>query len=126
MLAVPPPPVKPNRDGRYVGLGWDAVHRTAEGVRYSKHGGKAGVRAWLEHLPDGVNWALLFNTSDASNDADKRAAALPEAARARPRSRRGVGPMSTCSSRIRDSSRPDGARTTSTRGRADCEEQRAK
>jgi CubicO group peptidase (beta-lactamase class C family) len=81
MLAVPPPPVKPNRDGRHIGLGWDTVRRTPEGVRYSKNGGKSGVRAWLEHLPNGVDWAFLFNTGEPPTGAANGPAALPESAR---------------------------------------------
>jgi CubicO group peptidase (beta-lactamase class C family) len=81
MLAVPPPPIKPNAQGRHVGLGWDAVQRTPEGVRYSKNGGKAGVRAWLEHLPGGIDWAFQFNTGEQANPDAKTPAALTEAAR---------------------------------------------
>jgi CubicO group peptidase (beta-lactamase class C family) len=64
MLALPPAPIKPGKDGRHVGLGWDAVQLTPEGPRYSKNGGKAGVRAWLEHLPNGVDWAFMLNTGE--------------------------------------------------------------
>jgi CubicO group peptidase (beta-lactamase class C family) len=81
MLAVPPAPIKPNAQGRHVGLGWDAVQRTPEGFRYSKNGGKAGVRAWLEHLPGGIDWAFQFNTGEQANPDSKNPAALTEAAR---------------------------------------------
>jgi CubicO group peptidase (beta-lactamase class C family) len=81
MLAVPPAPIKPNAQGRHVGLGWDAVQHTPEGVRYSKNGGKAGVRAWLEHLPGGIDWAFQFNTGEQANPDSKNPAALTEAAR---------------------------------------------
>jgi CubicO group peptidase (beta-lactamase class C family) len=81
MLSVPPAPIKPNPQGRHVGLGWDAVQRTPEGFRYSKNGGKAGVRAWLEHLPGGIAWAFQFNTGEQANPDGKNPAALTEAAR---------------------------------------------
>ncbi len=72
MLEPPPPPVRPNERGAYVGLGWDVVQRDPNGFRYGKDGGKAGVRAWLEHLPGGVDWCLMFNTTPGGrNGQDK-------------------------------------------------------
>jgi CubicO group peptidase (beta-lactamase class C family) len=61
MLALPPG-IQPNKQGAHVGLGWDTVAREPDGYRFSKNGGKAGVRAWLEHLPSGIDWAVMFNT----------------------------------------------------------------
>jgi hypothetical protein len=47
-----------------VGLGWDTAEKLSDGtVHFAKNGGKPGVQAWLEHLPSGIDWALLFNTS---------------------------------------------------------------
>jgi len=77
MLAVPPPPIQPLRDGRHVGLGWDTVRHTEEGYQFSKNGGKVGVMAWLEHLPNGVDWAFMFNTSTGTGAEPKE----PNAAR---------------------------------------------
>src|SRR5262249_38945120 len=62
MLAPPPRPLKPRKDGSYFGLGWDRVRRTDDGFGYAKDGGLPGVSAWIEHLPGGVNWVLLLNT----------------------------------------------------------------
>jgi CubicO group peptidase (beta-lactamase class C family) len=81
MLAIPPAPIKPNAQGRHVGLGWDAVQSTGGGFRYSKNGGKAGVRAWLEHIPRRIDWAFQFNTGEQANPDGKNPAALTEAAR---------------------------------------------
>jgi CubicO group peptidase (beta-lactamase class C family) len=61
MLALPPG-IQPNKQGAHVGLGWDTVRREQNGYRISKNGGKPGARAWLEHLPSGIDWAAMFNT----------------------------------------------------------------
>jgi N-acyl-D-amino-acid deacylase len=47
----------------HTGLGWHRVFRTAEGWHYSKNGGGAGISAYVERLPKGVNWAVLANSS---------------------------------------------------------------
>ncbi len=64
MLAPPPPPYKKSLRpiDLHVGLGWERVQRVGKGWQYSKAGGRAGVAAWIEHLPEGVSFALLFNT----------------------------------------------------------------
>ncbi len=67
MLAVPPPPIKPGREGRHVGLGWDIVRAVDGDYQFSKNGGKVGVSAWLEHLPGGIDWAFMINTSVGPN-----------------------------------------------------------
>jgi CubicO group peptidase (beta-lactamase class C family) len=63
MLELPPPPIQPTANGKHVGLGWDGVRRTPAGDQFSKNGGKIGVSAWLEHLPNGVDWAFMLNTT---------------------------------------------------------------
>ena len=63
MLAPPPPPLKPRENGSYFGLGWDRVRRTEDGFGYAKNGGVHGISTWIEHLPGGVDWVLLVNTS---------------------------------------------------------------
>jgi N-acyl-D-amino-acid deacylase len=68
MLAVPPPPIQPARDGRHVGLGWDTVRAVDGDHRFSKNGGKPGVSAWIEHLPGNVDWAFMLNTSVRASD----------------------------------------------------------
>jgi CubicO group peptidase (beta-lactamase class C family) len=62
MLASPPPPIPPRPNGSHFGLGWDRVIKTAEGWNYAKNGGKPGVSAYIEHLPTGVDWVVLFNS----------------------------------------------------------------
>lgn len=68
MLAAPPPPMKPRNDGSHVGLGWDRVHEGPRGLEFSKNGGKPGIMAWIEHRPDGIDWAVIFNTSKMEQD----------------------------------------------------------
>jgi N-acyl-D-amino-acid deacylase len=63
MLAPPPPPIKVNRNGSHVGLGWDVVRPMTGGLAFGKNGGKPGVMAWIEHLPGPIDWAVMFNTS---------------------------------------------------------------
>jgi N-acyl-D-amino-acid deacylase len=62
MLAVPPPPLPPRKNGSHFGLGWDTVSQEGTTWDFSKNGGKPGVMTWLEHRPNGVDWALMFNT----------------------------------------------------------------
>jgi N-acyl-D-amino-acid deacylase len=76
MVAPPPPPVRPGPDGRHVGLGWDAVRNTPQGDRFSKNGGKAGVSAWAEHFPNGVDWAFMINTTRTNKDEPNPAAEI--------------------------------------------------
>jgi hypothetical protein len=61
MLAPPPPPVKPRKNGSHFGLGWDTVRLTPKGTSYTKNGGVPGYRAYVGHTPDNVDWAVLFN-----------------------------------------------------------------
>jgi CubicO group peptidase (beta-lactamase class C family) len=62
MLAPPPPPLPLRPNGSHFGLGWDRVIKTAEGWEYSKNGGKPGVSAYIQHLANGVDWVVLFNS----------------------------------------------------------------
>ncbi|MFO0843189.1 MAG: serine hydrolase domain-containing protein [Gemmataceae bacterium] len=62
MLApLPTLPKRPN--GSHTGLGWDVVRAAPKGTLYHKNGGVAGISTYMEHLPSGVNWAVLFNGS---------------------------------------------------------------
>jgi N-acyl-D-amino-acid deacylase len=63
MLAAPRPPYKARKNGSHFGLGWDSVEHDAQGVSFHKNGGKAGVRAWAEHMANNVDWVVLFNTN---------------------------------------------------------------
>jgi N-acyl-D-amino-acid deacylase len=63
MLAPPPRPIESNPNGSHVGLGWDNVQETPQGVRFSKNGGKPGVSAWMEHLARKIDWVVMFNTA---------------------------------------------------------------
>ncbi len=62
MLAVPPPPLVPRRNGSHVGLGWDSVAEGPRGIQFHKSGSAAGVRAYIEHRCDGIDWVLLLNS----------------------------------------------------------------
>ncbi|HLJ91891.1 MAG TPA: serine hydrolase domain-containing protein [Gemmataceae bacterium] len=61
MLAAPPPPVKPRKNGSHFGLGWDTVRFTPKGPTYTKNGGLPGYRAYVGHTPENVDWAVLLN-----------------------------------------------------------------
>ncbi len=52
MLALPPPPLAPRRNGSHVGLGWDSVTEEARGVTLPKAGFGSG-RAGLYRAPAG-------------------------------------------------------------------------
>jgi N-acyl-D-amino-acid deacylase len=61
--------------GRHNGLGWDRVERRDGKYFYEKNGGIAGISTWMEHQPDGVNFAILFNASPGEKkDPDNTAA----------------------------------------------------
>jgi N-acyl-D-amino-acid deacylase len=61
MLAAPPPPLAPRRSGSHVGLGWDAVSEEPRGPQFHKMGSVAGLRTYIEHRGDGIDWVLLLN-----------------------------------------------------------------
>jgi CubicO group peptidase (beta-lactamase class C family) len=69
MLAPPPPPVRPRKNGTHFGLGWDTVRIMPAGVLYAKNGGLPGVRAVIGHMPGDVDWAVVFNGGSHSPDA---------------------------------------------------------
>jgi N-acyl-D-amino-acid deacylase len=48
---------------RYNGLGWDDVEHKDGGFFYEKNGGIAGIANYMDHEPNGVNFAILFNAS---------------------------------------------------------------
>ena len=63
MREVPPRPIKPRPDGTYFGLGWDGIAGDDKTFGYFKDGSYQGMRAFMKRLPNGVNWALLYNAS---------------------------------------------------------------
>jgi CubicO group peptidase (beta-lactamase class C family) len=63
MLEPPPKPLKPRENGAYFGLGWDTVSVNDKGFAYFKDGSTQGMRTFMKRLPNGVNWALLYNAS---------------------------------------------------------------
>jgi CubicO group peptidase (beta-lactamase class C family) len=68
------PTVRPHRDGSYTGLGWDVVKPMDGGFLYRKNGGVPGIATYMEHRPDGVNWALFFNASPGAGSVEKAGA----------------------------------------------------
>ena len=68
------PTARPHRDGSYTGLGWDVVQPRDGGFLYHKNGGVPGIATYMEHRPDGVNWALFFNASPGAGSAEKAGA----------------------------------------------------
>jgi hypothetical protein len=63
MLAPPAPPVELPRNGRHFGLGWDTASRDSQGAAYSKGGGVPGVRTYIAHMPNNVDFVFFFNGS---------------------------------------------------------------
>ena len=73
MLAKPKPPLSVRKNGSWFGLGWDSVrempnwpHSPKDGsddLAYSKNGGLPGISTWIQHLPGGIDWVVLFNGS---------------------------------------------------------------
>ncbi len=75
MLAAPPPPVEPRKNGTHFGLGWDVVRTWPNGVSYMKNGMLPGIRAVIGHMPGNVDWCVAFNggttpQGDHSEDAE--------------------------------------------------------
>ena len=68
MLAAPPAPLKPRENGSHFGLGWDVVLSGSDGIRFSKNGGVAGIHAYIEHLPGGLDWVVLLNGGQHEED----------------------------------------------------------
>ena len=70
-MLAPLPSLGKKANERHNGLGWDVVERSRGGVLYSKNGGVAGIATWIEHLPNGVCWAVFFNGNLKDDDEDK-------------------------------------------------------
>lgn len=61
MLAPPEPPLKRRGNGAWFGLGWDVVREMPRGPLYAKNGSLPGVKSFIGHMPNGVDWAVVFN-----------------------------------------------------------------
>jgi hypothetical protein len=59
----------PRPDGTWTGLGWDIAVRSDSKFGYAKDGLWIGMRTFMKRSPNGVSWALLFNSS-MQMDAD--------------------------------------------------------
>ncbi len=69
MLAPPVAPLRPRANGSAFGLGWDVVLRAGgdpNAVLYGKNGGIQGSSTWIEHRPDGVDFAAFYNGGNGS------------------------------------------------------------
>jgi N-acyl-D-amino-acid deacylase len=80
MFEPPPKPVQPNKDGSYVGLGWDQVGIKDKSFAFTKGGSNPGERTTIKRRFDGIAWALLFNASMEfeAQDVDRLAGGLKE------------------------------------------------
>jgi N-acyl-D-amino-acid deacylase len=75
MIEPPTSPLKARDNGTYVGLGWDSVIANDKGYGYFKDGSYQGMRTYMKRLPNGVNWAMLFNASMEFDPQDLQLAA---------------------------------------------------
>ncbi len=73
-MVTPAPGIHSAAPDHWFGLGWDTVEREStsttapfliDGKHYTfaKDGSLSGIQTWIEHLADGVNFVLLFNSS---------------------------------------------------------------
>ncbi len=75
MLEPPPAPLKPRANGTWFGLGWDSVVLKDKAFGYFKDGSYQGMRTFMKRLPNGLNWALLYNASMEFDPQDTQVAA---------------------------------------------------
>jgi len=75
-MLSPPPGLPIRENGTYFGMGWDQVKppqgggggsNPLSGYEYGKDGGLPGISTWVQHLANGVDWALLVNSSAAEH-----------------------------------------------------------
>jgi hypothetical protein len=76
MIEPPPLPLKPRADGSYFGLGWDKTVMIKQGYGYFKDGSFQGMRTFMRRVPNGLNWALLYNASMEFDNNDKLVASM--------------------------------------------------
>ena len=87
MLARPEPPLEVRKNGSWFGLGWDRVRGMRDWphedendrLAYGKDGGVPGISTWIEHLPGGIDWVVLFNASAHPEAQPERAERPSEA-----------------------------------------------
>jgi N-acyl-D-amino-acid deacylase len=72
MREPPRAPVKRRKNGTWFGLGWDSVEEQDEKYGYYKEGSYQGMRTFMKRLPNGINWALLYNASMEFDPVDTR------------------------------------------------------
>jgi hypothetical protein len=75
MREPPAAPLKPRDNGSWFGLGWDSVVARDTAFGYYKEGSYQGMRTYMKRLPNGLNWALLYNASMEFDPQDQRVAA---------------------------------------------------
>ncbi len=63
LLSPPPPPIKPQPNGTFPGLGFETVYNQPEGFGYYQDGSWHGIRAYMKRNEKGVNWVMMFNAS---------------------------------------------------------------
>ena len=76
-MLSPPPGLPIRQNGTYFGMGWDQVRppkagaaaggNPLAGYEFGKDGGLPGISTWVQHLANGVDWALLVNSSAAEH-----------------------------------------------------------
>jgi N-acyl-D-amino-acid deacylase len=75
MIEPPAPPLKPRDNGTWFGLGWDSVVVKDKAFGYYKEGTFQGMRTFMKRLPNGANWAMLYNASMEFDPQDTQVAA---------------------------------------------------
>ncbi|MBS1955318.1 MAG: beta-lactamase family protein [Cyanobacteria bacterium SZAS-4] len=76
MVAPVPAPVAVRENGSTFGLGWDSVKTTPDGILFEKNGGVPGVHTYIEHLPNNVDWVVIFNGTGVDQKPKVMGAAL--------------------------------------------------
>jgi CubicO group peptidase (beta-lactamase class C family) len=83
MLAPLPLPMVNRKNGTHYGLGLDTVRVERAGAFYTKNGAISGVHAQIEHLANGVDFAIFFNGGTNGDGSSARPLA-PALKRLRP------------------------------------------
>jgi hypothetical protein len=75
MIEPPPPPLKHQPNGTFIGLGWDNVSVRDKSYGFFKEGCYQGMRTYMKRLPTGASWCLLYNASMDFDPVDMQIAA---------------------------------------------------